>query len=818
MSGLPRELLKWLQSLDLTYSVKNVKRDFSNGFLIAEIFSRYYVADVEMHSYDNGQSLQRKLDNWAQLNKFFKKKGIDVDKALIDDVVHSKNLESPTKLVASIYTQLTGREVKLLRPSDAASDPNDPAYTRPNATSLLSSNIRDSELATTLSDHNTASARAKALIDGHADELRMDRESQPSRYGVGGLTASATQSAVMSSMLRAAAPKPVQQEIASTQVRFQEVRVQAVDRNIAQLRASRDQALKSTSYTTGASVDGGVAPVGSMGGYGAEMAVPPPPAGGEGRVSIADMLTRLSLGACPEALVYLSALSDQPDFRVALENMDNLPKQTMLSLIGAAQSEAAEGIAAACRASPANAYELFALVQPAMLYAEDTEVFQAIASFLRAVGEGLSSLTAAAYTVLTEYALPWLLPCLRAFKDPTKRSAVLSVVYAIVPPTPEAHIDAIRALQNAVNDQATFLSLLPALIAMESAFSADLVALYVYFCVLAVDLESRHLRAAAVGMLVTVAEHNSEPILALLPKLHTLADDGWWEVRISPTSPLHALPLPFLCPPLTISANLAPLPTKVHAQLGRLCAKLLGVDSQEDDHVTLAIVTLLSKLLNNRQPAAQMVILASTAPVLARTPELAAPFIDSLLALGPDERAACLNVDSMVTLEKAGRDTMTFANLPSQWPSLLVAQTLMLTAREHQLDTLEVPYVDVITALLPYALADDKAEWSQWLRDNKDYLYVALCDEELCRPVTASLLPLFTILQDECLPTFATLLSSLRMVCDNAPALCTTVATDFLLKLHELGEPFEGALRNLTVNFDEPMKAAFSTLVERVGA
>ena len=176
MSGLPRELLKWLQSLDLTYSVKNIKRDFSNGFLVAEICSRYYVADVEMHSYDNGQSLQRKLDNWAQLNKFFKKlrgrTGFELDKTLIDDVVHCKNVESPTLLIAAIYRELTGREVRL---NAAATDPGlgeDPAYTRPNATSLLASQMKESELATTLSDNNTAAARAKSLLDDHTEVPR----------------------------------------------------------------------------------------------------------------------------------------------------------------------------------------------------------------------------------------------------------------------------------------------------------------------------------------------------------------------------------------------------------------------------------------------------------------------------------------------------------------------------------------------------------------------------------------------------------------------------------------------------------------------
>jgi hypothetical protein len=156
MAGLSRDILKWLQSLDLSYSVKNVKRDFANGFLVAEIFSRYFPHDIQMHSYDNGISLPKKLANWELLEKFFQKKRVPIGRDMIDLVIHCKG-NAALPLLETIYTCLTSKKVQNVR---AQTDHElIPPFARATASFEIKQNIKESELMTTLQDENTGKNR-----------------------------------------------------------------------------------------------------------------------------------------------------------------------------------------------------------------------------------------------------------------------------------------------------------------------------------------------------------------------------------------------------------------------------------------------------------------------------------------------------------------------------------------------------------------------------------------------------------------------------------------------------------------------------------
>lgn len=91
-----------------------VYSDFSNGFLVAEIFSRYYDRDIQMHSFDNGNSTRVKRDNWAQLMKFFRKCNVTpggdvVSDRTVEAIIHCRR-GAVIEFLNQVYEFLSGRK------------------------------------------------------------------------------------------------------------------------------------------------------------------------------------------------------------------------------------------------------------------------------------------------------------------------------------------------------------------------------------------------------------------------------------------------------------------------------------------------------------------------------------------------------------------------------------------------------------------------------------------------------------------------------------------------------------------------------------
>lgn len=190
MSGLPREILKWIQSLDLSHPVRNTRRDFSNGYLVAEIFSWYFPEEIEMHSYDNGTSLPSRQGNWSQLQRFFQRHEFDIPKEVIDGTIHCKP-NAAALLMERIYSLLTNRKIK--NSPGAAEHEFDftdniyqeqlPAHARSTASMAIKNNIASTEL-TTDPDRILCRQKAQNIINIHLEHRKQERIEDPRRFRI----------------------------------------------------------------------------------------------------------------------------------------------------------------------------------------------------------------------------------------------------------------------------------------------------------------------------------------------------------------------------------------------------------------------------------------------------------------------------------------------------------------------------------------------------------------------------------------------------------------------------------------------------------
>uniref|UniRef100_A0A672HQS9 Spermatogenesis-associated protein 4 n=1 Tax=Salarias fasciatus TaxID=181472 RepID=A0A672HQS9_SALFA len=181
---LQREVLKWLQTLNLSFYPKNVRRDFSNGYLVAEIFSHYFSEEFSLHSYDKGTSLSVKQRNWSQIERSLQKQNVVLMKEAVDGTIHCKP-GAAEYLVQQIYTILTDHSIQNQDPDFTDREYQDtlPALARSTACQAIKNNLTGTEIMAK-PDINTNQRRAAAILRRHLEGRTADRLLNPGRFKV----------------------------------------------------------------------------------------------------------------------------------------------------------------------------------------------------------------------------------------------------------------------------------------------------------------------------------------------------------------------------------------------------------------------------------------------------------------------------------------------------------------------------------------------------------------------------------------------------------------------------------------------------------
>ncbi|ETV86494.1 hypothetical protein, variant 1 [Aphanomyces astaci] len=516
---LNRELLRWLQSLDLAYSVKNIKRDFSNGFLIAEILSRYYDKDISMHSFDNGIGLKVKKDNWDQLLKFMQKIP-DFDpvggKSSADGVMHCENGAAVTYL-GKLYQCLTKRELQTVQPRPVEEDI--PPYAKPTGSTLIREKMRGPDFAET-SDELQIGQKARTVNARHEETLQLERLTD------GGGPTSSSEPA---KMVRPRKQKLVGEESpVCTHAVVKEVQIKTIDDknfNLAQLRAMREANASMLPSSGQAEFGYGVDQL-DLDGI--------PDKAGSVKRRVSDLLNEY----ISRKLTGTAVLSQMDGRKDRFEGfLDALWTGGIINdhdAAGVLEQVVDPGgvLTGALMESPKDFAKFAGLLHPCLNdQADDNPIFLATVKLYTTLGSQAVKRDAnAAALLLSDYALPRLAAFLTAW--PSKRHALLRIVYSFSAPKVVAHIQVIKRLREALPVMEVFIDCISLLLGLETELDDTLADLYYYYCCMGLDLPNEKLRAACLSMLPRFLAWQPALTVDLVLRVSAFSTcHAWWEVK-----------------------------------------------------------------------------------------------------------------------------------------------------------------------------------------------------------------------------------------------------------------------------------------------
>eukprot|EP00762_Andalucia_godoyi_P002821 ANDGO_04399.mRNA.1 hypothetical protein GUITHDRAFT_163395 len=828
MAGLPREILKWLQSLDLSYSVKNVKRDFSNGFLVAEIFSRYFPSDVQMHSFDNGIALKKRLDNWTLLYKFFRKRGIDIDWTECESVVHSKP-DAAVPFIAHVYSILTNKQIQIKPPSFEA-EVDVPAFALPTASTTVKAALTNSELASH-PDNQYAPQRSAVVLGEHYQQLKNEKARDPQRFTpqpkkLVSPTGAAAATTGINNSKSAGATSPqsqsyggIHEHAAGTRspqtgsvagsdvgsdsgIQFKEVQVKRLDGGLSQLRAAREL---STAAKTSQGSSGGTQP--SKGG----------PTSGNFSAEELEKFQALSVVSngssaanASSVLVWLNRfveaqllktedikiLDPAKDTMVAFfesAGAEDLPVSSVNAVFASMESKIGQ-LADMMLSSPKEFFRAMSVLTSAFQFAATSNVFLETVELLIRLGqESVRRSPVFAWKLFQEFGLPSFAHVMK--RSASKRHSLLRVFHSFVSEDVESQMTSIQALQDVLQDGDAFLHSLSLLshvtladLPRGSRIPEKLLDLFLYYAIIGMESASPILRASSLSMLPAVAHESPAHVFNLFGKLGALSHDMWWEVQAQ---------LGTIYAALVLSVE----DTSRHAE----------ISSQQVEMLAQRVSDFLSSVSH---PLAVQIALSELASCVSNnsavTKSVSHAYVEKLLEI-PESLRVNLFTDSPLALPLVTPPMCPYGHLSgvlTRWHPIAVCEALVSVVKAEQRENLEVEHMQILRAAL--RMETQPAETTLWGKvydDLKYYLFAALCDPMLSAISAESLVVIFDILRQYALQSLPTLVSSLKLIFrpDSDPDLliCQEIANQFLVTLLQRGEPFSDSLRAVAKKLPE---------------
>ncbi|TMW68246.1 hypothetical protein Poli38472_005714 [Pythium oligandrum] len=742
---LNRELLRWIQSLDLAYSIKNVKRDFSNGFLVAEIMSRYYDKDVSMHSYDNGIGIKVKKDNWDQLHKIFSRVS-DLEpltsRVDIEAVIHCQN-GAAVAFLTKLYQCLTKRTIQpIAAPSAAATgggggrtqptpavksglDPMEdiPPYAKPTGTALIREKMRAPDIAET-NDETEINRKVRNIHAQHEENLQLERlmsMDTPDRYP-------SLRNASKATVLRGAT-KPVRNDetpMLMTQQVVKEVQIKSMnEKSLEKLRMNREAKDVESPGNGGGGVTGGVGAtfehfnrsgVYGLGGGGAsgELIQKRRPLDllndGVVRRLSPVLVSKLDQRGRDKFYAFLDALhdgrlvSDQEgaDLLVDIVDDPNVLAQAFMDF-------------------PKDFWKFVGAMTP--LLTENDEIhplFVAVHLTLVRIGsccverDGSTSML-----LMMEYFMPKLPSLVRSFA--AKRAPLVQIAYSFVPSTVLSHIQVIKRLRETFSeDIPLFIHLLSILLYTETQLDDTLVDLYHYYCCIGLETPCEKLRAACLSMLVPFMSYDITLVIDLLPRLTQFSSrHSWWEVKTQ----------------LLIVA----------AAFLHHVATTEQYSRDYTEQIELALTIIEREFHLNAHLNVRRVGLAYLAKDLAHYQELVPLYVDVLLSIPSTMRSVILQTESQqpetaeneanhASLPIRGTSGAHYrlSSLPEQWDSMAIAKQIFYerkSAQEADFDSMQV-LLACVTQLA--STADGTSQLQALYEQMRGYIVLGLLDAAAC--------------------------------------------------------------------------------------